>query len=302
MRYLGIALLAVSSIASANPVGSTDDADGAASYTGPVIDLHAHVFFDEEVARSVDPDRLATPDGFSADLSDPRLAKVAAVVIAPRGVEETRAGNNQLREFVDRSDGFLLAVGSVHPDDGEQALNELERIAELGFSMLKLHPITQEFSLEADSVREVVCKSGDLGLPVLFDFSGALRSSEIGDYITLAITCPQTQLVLAHAGMAKFHEAAVLGLLARYPWYRRNIWVEISYTAGMYAGSPYHEQFVWVLRRVGMDRVLFASDYPLSTSSEAIADVERLGLTDAEMHRVFYANASELLGLAEKRP
>ncbi len=101
-------------------------------------------------------------------------------------------------------------------------------------------------------------------------------------------------------GGARFDEMLVTVILAEYPWYKRNIWVDVSYTAGLYAGSPYHEQFVWVLRQIGIDRVLFGSDYPLRTTSEAIADVERLGLTDEEMRQVFAGNAKKLLGLAEK--
>lgn len=63
------------------------------------------------------------------------------------------------------------------------------------------------------------------------------------------------------------------------------------------ADSPYRGHFVWVLRQLGIERVLFRSDYPLHTPSEAIADVERLGLTDEEMHQVFFGNARALLGL-----
>lgn len=278
--------------------GTGQEQSAAESYSGPVIDLHAHVFFDEDVAKSVNPERPATPDGFSQDVADSRLEKAAAVVMAhQQGIQETRARNDQLWEFVDQGDNSLLAAGSVHPADGEQAVKELERMAERGFSMLKLHPNTQEFSVESAAVRNIACKAGDLDLPVLFDFSGALRSNDIGEYITLAMQCPQTQFVLAHAGNAKFHETLVLAVLAKYPWYQHNIWLDISVIANMYVDSPYTEQFVWVLRQVGMERILFGSDYPFYTPSEAIAAVEQLGLTDEEMHQIFFKNAKELLGL-----
>lgn len=298
MRFLFVALFACGSFVHAQPAPSAVSGNGE-PYSGPVIDLHAHVFFDERVAASVNPDMLATPDRFLEDVADPRLVKAAALVIAPGGEQETRELNDQLREFVSRSDGALLAVGSVHPDDGEQALKELQRLAETGFAMVKLHPNTQSFAVGSAAVREVVCKAGDLGLPVMFDFSGALQSSEVGDYVTLAIQCPQTQLVLAHMGMARFDETLVVATLAKYPWYGRNIWMDMSVTASTYAGSPYREQFVWVLRQIGMDRILFGSDYPFYTTSAAIADVERLGLTDIELHQVFFDNARALLGLED---
>lgn len=46
--------------------------------------------------------------------------------------------------------------------------------------------------------------------------------------------------------------------------------VDVSVTASLYADSPYRDQFVCVLRQVGIDRVLFGSDYPFYTTTEAI--------------------------------
>lgn len=63
----------------------------------------------------------------------------------------------------------------------------------------------------------------------------------------------------------------------------------------MYVDSPYREQFVWVLRQVGMEQILFGSDYPFYTPSEAIAAVERLGLTNEKMYQVFLGTLKNFL-------
>lgn len=291
--FVIIALAACSAADRGAPPG-----DRAGDYAGPIIDLHAHVFFDPDVAASVNPELVATPEGFERHVAHPRLAAAAAMVIAPRGERETREQNDRLLEFVRGSSAPLLPAGSVHPADGEAALRELARLAGEGVAMIKLHPNTQAFSVADPAVRAVVCEAGELGLPVVLDFSGALRTADVGEYIALAMGCPRTRLVLAHAGTARFPETLVLSVLGKYPWYPRNVWLEISVSASMFADSPYREQFVWVLRQIGMDRVLFGSDFPLYTTADAVAAVQRLGLTPEELRRVFHDNAAELLGLA----
>ena len=37
-------------------------------------------------------------------------------------------------------------------------------------------------------------------------------------------------------------------------------------TGPVLSGGPFAEKFVWVLRRVGVDRVIFGGDYPLDES------------------------------------
>ena len=92
--------------------------------------------------------------------------------------------------------------------------------------------------------------------------------------------------------MLVFH---VLGL---YPEYARNVWFDISATATMFAGGPYAPHLAWVLRKLGTDRVLFGSDYPMASApAEAIAAVRTLGFDDAEERRILHDNAKELLVL-----
>jgi predicted TIM-barrel fold metal-dependent hydrolase len=87
----------------------------------------------------------------------------------------------------------------------------------------------------------------------------------------------------------------VYDVFARYPGWRRNVWVDISVTAAMLAGSPFAEQLAWVLRRVGVDRVVFGSDYPVDDPLTAIRAVAELGFTDKEQAAILHDNADALL-------
>ncbi|MGH9072344.1 MAG: amidohydrolase family protein, partial [Acidimicrobiales bacterium] len=63
-------------------------------------------------------------------------------------------------------------------------------------------------------------------------------------------------------------------------------------------------QFVWVLRKVGMDRILFGSDYPLDNPRTALENVLQLGFSDAELRLVLHDNTAALLdgGIAAANP
>lgn len=64
----------------------------------------------------------------------------------------------------------------------------------------------------------------------------------------------------------------------------------------LFADSPYAEQFVWTLRKFGTDRVLFGSDYPLHSPTEALDVLRALGFTDDEQAQIRYGDAMTLLG------
>jgi hypothetical protein len=73
------------------------------------------------------------------------------------------------------------------------------------------------------------------------------------------------------------------------------VYVDISAAAPLYADSPYADQFIWVLRKVGTDRILFGSDFPLYTPAEALDAVRALGFTDEEQAQILHDNAAALI-------
>jgi predicted TIM-barrel fold metal-dependent hydrolase len=54
------------------------------------------------------------------------------------------------------------------------------------------------------------------------------------------------------------------------------------------------DSFVWVLPKVGVDRILFGSDYPLDDPATAVRAGVGMGFTSAELARIFYENSRSL--------
>jgi len=50
-----------------------------------------------------------------------------------------------------------------------------------------------------------------------------------------------------------------------------------------------------VLRKVGTDRIIFGSDYPLDHPLQAIQAVSQLGFGDTELRAIMYHNAAALI-------
>ena len=195
-----------------------------------------------------------------------------------------------------KRDDFFFPVCSVHPGDGDEALEELDRVAAAGTRWLKLHPNTQQFDVDDPAVATVVRRAAELELPVLFDAYSPFDPAQPGKFVKLAMEVPEARIILAHAHGPGFSSLLVYEILARYPWWPRHVWVDISATAALLSRGPYAEQFCWVLRKFGMDRVLFGSDYPLDSPRTAVEAVRSFGFELDELRMIFYENATELLG------
>jgi predicted TIM-barrel fold metal-dependent hydrolase len=257
----------------------------------PIIDSHTHPMVDERQQVLAEPH---PPEDYLAKVEGLGIVRAAALVIAPKDDIDTTTGLNDAVLALGK-EGFFFPVCSVHPADGESALAELERVAAAGAKWLKLHPNTQDFDVADPSVVPVVAKAAELGMPVLFDAWSPFDAAQPGKFVKLALQVPEARLILAHAHGPGFAQLLVYEVLSRYPFWPRRVWIDISATASLLEGGPFAEQFIWVLRKVGVDRILFGSDYPLDDPRRAVEAVSRLGFDEEELRLIFHENVSALL-------
>jgi predicted TIM-barrel fold metal-dependent hydrolase len=259
----------------------------------PVIDAHTHPMVDGRQQVLAEPHPA---EAYLARIDGTGITRAAALVMAPRDdLDLTRELNDAVLALTRAHGGFFFAACSVHPADGAEAVAELERVHDLGASWVKLHPNTQSFDVADPAVTEVVAAAARLGLPVLFDAYSPWDRGQPGKFLTLAMQVPEARLILAHAHGPDFASLLLYEIVARYPWWPRRVWIDVSATASLLAGGPFAEQFVWVLRKVGTDRVLFGSDYPLDDPARALEAVRALGFDDDELRAILHDNAASLL-------
>lgn len=209
--------------------------------------------------------------------------------------DSIRAGNDGIVALAAAQPG-VVAAATVHPYDGQAALDELARVAAAGVKLLKLHAHTQRFDVADPRVEAVVRRAGELGLVVLMDNAGILP----GDHeklFNLVVRVPDTNFILAHMGGMNFRFWNIL-MFARTAdgFAMDNLHFDISGPV-LLADSPLEAELVWTLRNVGINRVLLGSDYPQMKLAAAVDALERLDLADDEKAKIRWHNAARLFGL-----
>lgn len=259
---------------------------GAAGAAEPVFDVHVHVWNGGKSVREYEEKLKATGQ---------HVTRFGAIHMAVRGkAAETRAKNDELFDL-QAEHPALLPIPSVHPYDGDAALEELRRVAKRGARIVKLHPHTQKFDAADPRVRALCEAAGKLGLAVLMDNANIVP----GDNQTLfelAIAVPGTRFVFAHLGGLEFRFWNIMPLLKTTEgFFADNVYFDLSATVQLLADSPLEDEFVWTIRNVGVDRVLLGSDYPQLSLADAVQSLERLDLTPEEKRKIRWENAKALL-------
>ena len=251
-----------------------------------VFDTHVHIWNGEE---SVLADKAQLKD------TQQSVTRFAAILIAKRGnMAETRRKNDELIALAAKYPE-MFPIASVHPYDDQAALDELQRIAALGVTMIKLHPHTQQFAITDPRVAALCSLAGKLGMVVLFD-NANIVPGDSQDLFNLAVNTPGTKFVFAHMGATNFRfwNTIVFARTAK-DFYKDNIYFDISATVTLVAHSPIQAEFVWTIRNIGVDHIMLGSDYPQFTLRQSVDALESLDLNRGEKNAILYETARKLL-------
>jgi uncharacterized protein len=178
--------------------------------------------------------------------------------------------------------------------------DELESCIDAGARGVKLHPIVQRLAPGTAALWPVYELCQEQGLPVLFH-SGFLGRSEWNVHARPAAFAdvleafPTLVMVLAHLGRGHFDEAVALA--ERFPQVCFDTCAVV--TAADVPWRVSDGEALGLVRRIGVSRVCFGSDYPWF---DPAADAARLatlpGLTPAERAAILGDNARRILETA----
>ncbi|MCY4575041.1 MAG: amidohydrolase family protein [Chloroflexi bacterium] len=211
--------------------------------------------------------------------------------------ELCREGNDAIIEAVRLYPSRVVGFGTVAPRDSlSEAIAEIDRLAAAGVRGLgELRPDTQGLlempSHDIESIADHLRGHG-MGLlmhasePVgrMYSGKGTATPERLYGLLERLRGIP---VILAHAGG---------GL----PFYA-NLRASEDVFADVYvdtAAMPYLYDPATIralINSIGLDRVLFATDYPLMRQERVIEYLDKAGLTSGEMERVLQHNAEEFL-------
>ena len=258
------------------------------------IDMHNHVFPENVAIKVVSqleeyykmkwygtgilPDLIKSMEEGDVDLS----------VIFSTATKPTQVvAINDYISSICKNDNRFIGFGTVHPDF-PNIEEEIARFKDLGLRGLKLHPDFQQFYID-DPKAECIYEAVGSSMPIIIhmgdevsDYSAPHRLANVLDKM------PELVFIAAHfGGYCRWDEAK------KYLLGRKNLYIDTSSCFGKIT----YEQGREMVYLHGVDKVLFASDYPAKRALQAIEDIRQMGLTEEENELIFYKNAKKLFGL-----
>lgn len=198
-----------------------------------------------------------------------------------------------INDWAAQQDGDrIISFGSVHPE-GEDALDELEKIKDRGLHGVKLHPDYQGFMIDEKKLEPVYEEIERLGLPVVFHAGFDCISPDL-------IHCPpersvnvckrhkHMKMVLAHLGGNQQWQQ-VYDILAGLDG---ELYFDTAFS--MECDSRLMEK---IINKHGAERILFASDCPWESSAKLKEKILSLNISDDKKEKILGGNALRLLGM-----
>jgi uncharacterized protein len=245
-----------------------------------------------------------------ADMMDAALAKLPAD--ATPG-QRTEAGSHAQRTIIgrlQRRNAWTCEVGREHPElipfigldpcmTKDELLAEIEIRRAEGARGIKLHPAAQRFYPNDERLAPIYARATELGWPVIFH-SGAFAlgpnsttQASLENFPPLLRSFPDLTVVLGHMGFGEFDTCAKIA--DDYP----NAMFDCCFVINGTEPSPAisDDQAAAGFRKVGIDRVMFGSDYPWLDPALDAGRIQRLPLSDSEKRAVLHENAARAFGL-----
>lgn len=258
-----------------------------------IIDAHAHIF-PEKIAQKASEgigsfyDMRTSYDGTLRSLFEEGSAAgvdrylVQSVATVPAQVESI---NNFISQCVGEYPDKLYGFGAMHPEY-ENISAEVERIIALGLRGIKLHSDFQGFNID-DERAFPIYEAAEGRLPILFHV-GDPRSDRSSPERLLRVVkrFPRLTVIGAHlCGWTCWERGAEL-------FEQSGVYADCS--SSLYALAP--DTAAEYIRRIGTDRVMWGTDYPMWGAREELERFYRLPLTESERESILCKNVLRLLG------
>jgi predicted TIM-barrel fold metal-dependent hydrolase len=153
------------------------------------------------------------------------------------------------------------------------------------FRGLEVSPAVHGVGLDDPRTRQLVEVAAEHGQPV-YAVCLIRAGSGARELAALALDFPAVTFVLGHGGTGNIDLDAI-EVIAPHP----NVMFETS--------GGYSTVLTAALRRLGADRLLFGSEYPLQHPDVELAKFRAAGLTPADWDRIVWRNALRVLNLED---
>ncbi len=277
------------------------------------VDAHVHVFPPSFTARRQElaqrdvtfqalyanpKAKLGSVDELLASMDRNRIQMAVLANIGWATAELCRETNDHLLEAAQAHPTRFVALCSVNPRLGEVAVEEFQRSLVLGAHGLgELHPDPQGFALgDLAVMRDLMALAEAYQVPVLthssepvghsYDGKGNVTPASLTSFVT---NFPKVRIICAHWGGG-------LPFYALMPEVRAalaNVWFDSAVSPLLYEAAVFER----VADLVGVEKILFGSDFPLVRHERLLQQVSDAKLSSEAKERILGRNAASLFGL-----
>jgi predicted TIM-barrel fold metal-dependent hydrolase len=251
----------------------------------------AESYFRSKVARK-------SLEELAADYQEMDMLAVLLAWDAETATSRPRVPNELVAQACREYPEAFVGFGSVDPLKGQTAVDELERIEQLGLKGVKLHPSLQAFAPDDERHWPLYEKCQEIGLVLLFHTgtSGIGAGQPGGQGIRLDYARP----IRLDAVAASFPDLQIIAAHFGYPWHlellamalhKTNIYIDISGWAPRYIPTEVMRDMKGRLQ----DQFLFGSDYPFIQPKRCLEELTGLGLPEEVLQKVLLDNGKRLL-------
>lgn len=273
-----------------------------------IIDTHSHTFPDkiaqgtirkmeQDIANSQGFEVKAARTGTVQDLSEAVIdAGIDISIICPvatniRQPEKINHLSVDLNKETKKH--HLFSLGAIHPDC-ENYKQILDEIVAMDLKGIKIHPDYQQVDFDDERYLRIIDYAANKDLVIVTHAGEDVGLPETvhctpDKVLNLWKHIQPEKLVLAHmGGWRKWDEVEekIIGLPVYFDTavcQRKDFPVHIS-----------DEQFVRMIRKQGVERVMFGTDSPWYDQKTALRDIRNSGLTEEELTLVLGKNAEKL--------
>ena len=278
----------------------------------------------EEELHDLDDIRLGIMDGGQVTCGIISASTGIEDLPAEESVKCAKATNDAIAAACRRHPGRLMGSISLPAKDVEASLKELDRaVNELGLLYWHTHSNYMDSFVYEEKYEPIFAKCAELGIPIYihpnFATNDYLNDPNLLIYAFTADTTrtllllikngifdryPNLQIIIGHGGEflaygmdrddnrtlvadEKFNPCKMEQSLTTY-FKRRNI---LMTTSGIYDPAVIH----FLIECIGIDSLLFATDYPYEEFAEQFHFINNLDLTPEQKEQIFHGNADRFI-------
>lgn len=277
------------------------------------IDIHVHVqpleMLNAEAAEAFGAHHadfghvreiVANPTKFLKYLDRVGVEKAVLInYVSPNVMGFTAEVNDWVAQYARHAPDRLIPCGSVHPRFSKDCAAEVNRIADLGIRILKVHPPHQ--LLYPNAYRETLPQQAQiyeraeaLGLPVIFHTGTSIFPKARNKFAQpihiddLLVDFPKLKIILAHGGRPLWMNESLF-LLRR----SKNVFLDISSIPpqNLLKYFPHLDQLA--------DQTMFGSDWPGPGVKDIGANLEKfkaLPISEEAKRKILRETALGVLG------